>query len=272
MAPQDRGVCQVITDLRADRDHRGHLEPRVHLELQDQMGQQDPRGIKDFLVLVASKETKEKEVTCNPQQPCALSHAKYVSSSFRATCPATTPSSTRSQSSQPCPCARYQDRPASPVEEAPQDPRENKGPPAGLVSLVLMGRVEDQETEVHLERRARGGVQVLESKDQGDLLDRQVCQARGAQAARALSVALVTPGHLGGRAVLGPPDQLDLQDTVTTTPVWGIMLESNLFLMAAIGQTADLTALPRRRRRRKRKRKRTRTISCIIASFTETWS
>ncbi|XP_061748840.1 uncharacterized protein LOC133547071 isoform X2 [Nerophis ophidion] len=227
MAPQDRGVCQVITDLRADRDHRGHLEPRVHLELQDQMGQQDPRGIKDFLVLVASKETKEKEVTCNPQQPCALSHAKYVSSSFRATCPATTPSSTRSQSSQPCPCARYQDRPASPVEEAPQDPRENKGPPAGLVSLVLMGRVEDQETEVHLERRARGGVQVLESKDQGDLLDRQVCQARGAQAARALSVALVTPGHLGGRAVLGPPDQLDLQDTVTTTPVWGIMLEFN---------------------------------------------
>lgn len=91
-APRERGVYRVIMDLRDDRDLLDPLDPREHLELQDQVGHQGLKGIKDFLVLLVPKEIREKEVMCNPKLRCVPSHGKCVNSSSRATCLAITPS------------------------------------------------------------------------------------------------------------------------------------------------------------------------------------
>ncbi|XP_061675053.1 collagen alpha-1(XIV) chain isoform X5 [Syngnathoides biaculeatus] len=92
MDPLERGACRVTADLKVNRGRRARLGPRVHLGLRAPSGQRDLKGNKDLRVLLVSKEIKEKEVTCSRRQPCARSQDKCVSSSFKATCLATTPS------------------------------------------------------------------------------------------------------------------------------------------------------------------------------------
>lgn len=90
--PQERGVFQVMLDLRGDRDHLDQLELLEHLELQGQVGQQGLKEIKDFLVLLVPKAIREKEVIYSPKRLFVPSQDKCVNSSSRATCLAITPS------------------------------------------------------------------------------------------------------------------------------------------------------------------------------------
>lgn len=89
--PQEQGVCQVIMAHKDDKDLLDLLEPQEHLELQDQVEQQGPRGNTGFEVLLVPKAIREKEVMFSPKLLYAPSHGKCVSSSSRATCLAITP-------------------------------------------------------------------------------------------------------------------------------------------------------------------------------------
>lgn len=91
MAPQEQGVCRVMLDHQDDKDPLDQLGPREHQELQDLVGHQGPKEIKDFPVLLVPKAIREKEAMCSPKLLCVPSHGKCVNSSSRATWLAITP-------------------------------------------------------------------------------------------------------------------------------------------------------------------------------------
>lgn len=121
----------------------------------------------------------------------------------------------------------FRDLQGNQVDRDLQGLQENKVYQDDRVSLEPAEPTASQGRGVSLERRARKDLLELEFRAPVDPRAPQGHRARVGLVLRGPLVALVTQGPLGDLGSQAQWDPQVLQDTVTKTPVWDIMLEYN---------------------------------------------